>query len=164
MQETIQALGNKYGTRQIRVSLVTFGTPPVVVFDFNTTIPDKESLVKELAKVTKLNSNPDLKAAIKKAEEIFDYSPVRPDSKKVLTVITHRKFNLGESDLRNAVKPLDDKGVRIVTVGLGNAPEQSELTNLTRTVRAVIRPVSNDGGKQVADEILKVILNGGYSF
>lgn len=162
MQQTVQAISDKYGSRKVRISLVTFGTPPVVVFDFNTTIPDKESLAKELAKVTKLSSNPDLQAAIKKAEEIFDYSPVRPDSKKVLTVITHRKFNLGETDIRNAVKPLDDKGVRIVTVGLGSAPEQSELTNLTRTERAVIRPVSNDGGKQVADEILKVILNGEY--
>lgn len=79
MQQTVQAISDKYGSRKVRISLVTFGTPPVVVFDFNTTIPDKESLAKELAKVTKLSSNPDLQAAIKKAEEIFDYSPVRPD-------------------------------------------------------------------------------------
>ena len=160
MKETLQAIGDTYGTRKVRTSLVNFGNPPVVVFDFNTTIPDKDFLAKELAKVTKLNSNPDLPAAIEKTEEIFNYSPVRPDSKKVLTVVTHRKFNLDETTIRNAVKPLDDKGIRIVTVGLNSDPDQSELTNLTLTERAVIRPANSDGGKQVADKILKVILGG----
>lgn len=160
MKDTVQAIADKYGTRQVRISFVSFGQPPVVVFDFNTAIPDKETLAKELGKVTKVTGNPDLTNAIKKAKDIFDNTPVRPESKKVLVVITHRKFNIPSSDIRTAVEPLDKEGIRIITVGLGDGPNNDELKNITRTERAIIRPPSNDEGKQVADEILKVILNG----
>lgn len=164
MKDTVQSIADKYGTTKVRLSFVSFGQTPVVVFDFNTTIPDQETLTKELDKVKKETGNPDLVNTVKKAKEIFDTSPVRRESKKVLTIVTHRKFtNVPISDIRPAVEPLDKDGIRIVTVGIGNDPVQEELKNITRTERAVIRPKPSDEGMQVADEILKVILNGELS-
>lgn len=161
MKDIPQALVDKYGAKNIIISFITFGTPAKIVFDYNTTIPDKETLTKELNKVSKVGSAPDVVDALTKSREVFLSSPVDPESKKVVVFSTHRMFsNFDNQNIKNAVERLDKEGIRVIGLGYGNEPVQEQLKNLTKTERAIIRPPSNDQATQIADNILKIVLNG----
>ncbi|KXJ15894.1 uncharacterized protein LOC110236767 [Exaiptasia diaphana] len=162
MKDIPQALVDKYGSRNIIVSYISYGTPAMVVFNYNTTIPDKETLAKELAKVPKVGSAPDVESALIKSREEFQSSSVDPEAKKVLVLGTHRMFSgFDNQNIKDAVKRIDEEGIRTIAVGFSDEPVQEQLGNITKTGRAIIRPLKSDQGTQIADNILKIALNDG---
>lgn len=164
MTDTVKLIGDKYGIRKIHYSVVTFGNPPKTLFDFENTLPDKETLVKEVDKLPKSDAPLNFDATMKEVEKVFDKTPIKPESKKVLVVMTHKTIGANETVIKNALKPLDEKEIIPLVVGIGSAPSSEEMEEIARTDRKVIRPANDDGGRQVVDEIIKRIIGGKGSF
>ncbi|KAK3753528.1 hypothetical protein QZH41_018026 [Actinostola sp. cb2023] len=163
MTDTVKNMGDKFGIRKFHFSIITFGKDPKTLFDFDTMIPDQPTLIKEVNKVPKASDNPiNFDSTMKKVEQVFDKTTVKPNSKKVLVVITHKTFGVNATVIHNALKPLDEKRIIAVVVAVGDGTNEKELENIARTDRKIIKPSGDDSGRQVVDEIIKSIIGGIY--
>lgn len=160
MTDTVKLMGDKYGIKKIHYSIITFGNPPKTLFDFETTLPDKETLGKEVDKLPKSDAPLNFEETMKEVEKVFDKTPIKPESKKALVIITHKPIGANKTVIKDALKPLDKKEIVPIVVGIGSAPSSEEMEEIARTDRKVIRPANDDGGRQVVDEIIKRIIGG----
>jgi hypothetical protein len=97
---------------------------------------------------------------MKEVEKVFNRTSMAPNSKKILVIMTHKTFGINNTSIRDALKPLDEKEIVPIVVGVGNDPSHEEVEEIARTTRKVIKPGSNVGGRQVVDEIIKIIIGG----
>ncbi|XP_048580141.1 uncharacterized protein LOC5520454 [Nematostella vectensis] len=160
MKDTISSLTKKYG-KKIRPSVVTFDEPPKVLFDFEDTLPTEEALKRKLDRLPKREGLLDFTNTLKKVEDIFNSTELKPTSKKALVVLTDQKFAKSGPSILESMRPLDEKAIRPIVVRLGDDINEEELLGITRTKRKIIKPSDTDGGMQLGDEIIKAILNDG---
>ena len=62
--------------------------------------------------------------------------------------------------IKNAVKPLEKQGIRIITVGIGNSVDIKKLEKIAAVKKDVIKPKNSDKPDKTADEIVARVLNG----
>jgi len=160
MKDTVKNMGDKFGIKKMHFSVVTFGEPPQTLFDFDKTIPDQESLVKKVDELPKQSSPINFDSTMKEVEKVFKSTPIKPNSKKILVVMTHKAFKVNSTVVYNSLRPLDEERVIPIVVKIGNDVPQEEAEDIARTDRKVIEPTADDSGRQVADEIIKAVIAG----
>ena len=73
----------------------------------------------------------------KSAEEVFAVkSGGRPGSSKVLIIVTDGK-STGKESTKQAVKPLEEKGVRVYVVNIGEDTDKDELKDIVPTEKNI---------------------------
>jgi len=136
-----------YGARVIRV--VNFNkTFPISASDLKATIDRQPSLI----------GPPSLKGALQNAFRIFEETLGRPGAKKVLVVITDKNSGAPPSTLATAVRPLEDKGVLVISVGVGEAVERSELNVISPNPMDIISVRLNVNPSVLVERIMDRIL------
>lgn len=95
---------------------------------------------------------------------VFQATSSRPDSRKVLVIITDSNPTNGPDDIIIATEPLNDSGIKIITVGLGMEVDPVELYVITPNKDNALDPKDSDTPKEIAETIMKKILNGNISF
>ena len=76
----------------------------------------------------------------------------RADASKVLVVITDSK-STGKEPLKKAVKPLQDKGIRVFVVDIGDKTDPGELRDITPSDEEVNKVKNPEGAPKVADKL-----------
>lgn len=161
MTDTVKNLGDKFGIRKMHFSIVIFGIEKPL-FDFDNTIPDQESLVKKVNSTPKPKKEISFDSTMKVVEKVFNSSAVKVNSKKVLVVMTHKKFGVNSTVIYDAFKPLNEERVIPIVVKAGDDVNQNEIEGIARTERKIVEPTADDSGRQVADEIIKAVMGGNY--
>ena len=161
MKNAPKYISDTYGPVKFRFSLVNVGPTPTRVFGFDVALPDKESVRKEVDKISPVSGNPSLKPALEEVEKLFNESSPRPNARKINLIFTDRPFGDSLSDIENATKPLDKLGVTNIAVAFGPKPNTWELITLTRAERAVVRlDDEKTTPSQAGDEVMKILLKG----
>lgn len=161
IKKAIKYISDTYGPVKFRFGLVNVGPTPTRVFDFGVALPDKESVRKEIDKISPVSGNLSLKPALVEVEKLFNESSPRPNARKINVILTDRPFGENISDIENAMKPLDKLGVTNIAVGFGPKPSKWELTTITRAERAVVLlDDEKTTPEQAGDEVMKIILDG----
>ena len=81
----------------------------------------------------------------------------RPNANKILVIITDKRSDSSESNVREAAELLEEDGIRIIAVALGRESSPDELETTTPDV---IPAKETDGAKKTADTIMEKVLNG----
>ena len=88
------------------------------------------------------------------ADSLFERS-VRVGASRALVVITAGK-STGSQSLREAIKPLQKKGIRVYVVGVGGGVDKDEIDSIVPTKDNVF-PTTPDNPGKVVDGIVQVI-------
>lgn len=83
MQDTIQSVVTKYGTRDVLYSIITFGSVPVVQLRFGSFVGDSSRLKRFVDNIPRQRGVPALEKALQKGQEVFKDPGARNDAKKV---------------------------------------------------------------------------------
>lgn len=162
MKRTVKSIVEKYGVNRIHYSVIVFGSVAISHINFSYSIPDRNELIRKVARLPKSKDSPDLVKALEKAKQVFDLREVRPNAKKVLVVILDNASVSNKKDLKEAVHVLVNKSVLIIGVGVGSAIDPKELEIITEEIRNVIRVGINKNPDELAKEIMAIILRSKF--
>ena len=159
MKNTIKAFVNKYGVNKIHYSIIVYGDSVIRVVNFNRTFPiSVNDLKAAIDRQPALIGGPVLKDALQETVRIFNETVGRPGAKKVLVVITDKNSGTPSNTLSIAVRPLEDNGVLVISVGIGEAVERSELNVISPNPLDVISARLNANPSVLAERIMDRIL------
>ena len=162
MKRTVKSIVEKYGVNRIHYSVIVFGSVAISHINFSYSIPDRNELIRKVARLPKSKDSPDLVKALEKAKQVFELREVRPNAKKVLVVILDNASVSNKKDLKEAVHVLVNKSVLIIGVGVGSAIDPKELEIITEEIRNVIRVGINKNPDELAKEIMAIILRSKF--
>ncbi|KAL9959434.1 hypothetical protein ACROYT_G032758 [Oculina patagonica] len=158
MQNTLKAFINKYGVNKIHYSIIVYGDSVIRVVSFNRTFPISASDLKAaIYRQPALFGGPVLKDALQEAFRIFNETVGRPGARKVLVVITDKNSGAPSNALANAVRPLEDNWVLVISVGVGYV-ERSELNVISPNPLDVISARLKINPSVLAERIMDRIL------
>lgn len=80
----------------------------------------------------------------------------RVSASKVLIIVTDDKSS-GKEPMKEAMKPLQDKGVRIYIVNIGTRPDEEETKHIVPDERNILTPKTTDEVPKLAPELAKKI-------
>ncbi|XP_078342944.1 coadhesin-like [Oculina patagonica] len=160
MQNTTKQLIDKYGVDKIHYSLIVYGDSVVRVVNFNTSFPISASDLKAAIDAQPpLSGGPVLTDALQEAFRVFNETDVRPNAKKVLVVMPDANSGAADNSLSAAMKPVEDIGVLVLSVGVGSAVDRNELSVISPNPKDVISASLNENPSVVARNIIDRILN-----
>lgn len=159
MKNTIKQFIDQYGVDKIHYSLIVYGHSTVRVVNFNHTFPPSASdLRSAIDAQPAISGGPYLEDALQEAFDVFNETEGRPDAKKVLVVMTDENSGADSNSLSTAVKPVEDLGVLVLSVGVGNAVGGSELSVISPNPLDVISPALGASPSGLANDIMERIL------
>ena len=159
MKSTVKKFINTYGVNKVHYSIIVYGASVTRVVNFNKTFPISASDLKMAIDMQPaLIGGPVLKGALQEAFRVFEETVGRPGAKKVLVVITDKNSGALPNTLAAAVRPLEDKGVLVISVGVGEAVERSELNIISPNPMDVISARLNVNPSVLAERIMDRIL------
>ena len=158
MKNTVKAFINKYGVNKIHYSIIVYGHSVIRVVNFNRAFPiSVNDLKAAIDKQPALEGGPLLKDALQEAFRVFNETVGRPGAKKVLVVITDKNSGAPSNALANAVRPLEDSRVLVISVGIGDV-DRSELNVISPNPLDVISARLNVKPSVLAERIMDRIL------
>lgn len=160
IKDTITAIVDEYGiTDRLRFGLIVFGRNAVQRLSFSEE-SDMNSLKAKIKSSQRPGGEPNLKKALEEAKRLFDSEPTGPDVKRVLVVITDKKSTSRPEDVKKAVLPLEEGGVKIVPVAVGSSAEPSELEVITSNRGYIIETQRKLDPAATAEKIMEKVLKG----
>ena len=130
MKDTIAAIISEYRLDKINYGLIVFGDAATIRIQFGE-YSNVNNLLRDLRFIPKKRSGASLVDALREADSLFSSSDVRPHAKKVLVVITDLASGESSSQVSEAARPIQDKGVKIVAVAIGKEADPKELETFT---------------------------------
>lgn len=159
MKSTVKTFINTYGVNKVHYSIIVYGATVIRVVNFNKTFPISANELKAaIDKQGALMGGPFLEGALKEAFSVFNERMGRPGAKKVLVVITDKNSGASPSTLATAVRRLEEKGVLVISVGIGETVERSELKVISPNPMDVISARLNVNPSVLAERIMDRIL------
>ena len=144
MRDTIKQVIDRYGTDKIHYNVIVFGSGAITVIRFKNTLPISPVALKAAVDALPITTGgPALDNALEEALREFEQPASRPNAKKILVVISDKKSGLSRSILTTAVRKLENKGVLVISVGIGSAVDRDEFKVLSpNPLDVIIVPVS----------------------
>lgn len=130
-KEVIKSIIDTYAMNKLRYGVVVFGSSASIRVSFGDDFPTDENLKNVITILSGSNERPALDEALKKGKELFDEAPERPNARKVLVFITDMKSTSKLADLKEAAKMLEDDGIKVIPVAIGDEVDHVELEETT---------------------------------
>lgn len=157
MQDIVKSTMDKYPPANIYHSVLSFGDPPVVHINFEDKISE-EDRKRAVASIDKTSGKASLDKALDKARDLFKEAAMkRPAAKNILVVIVDKKSDSKLDDVKASSRLLEDDGVKVVVVGVGEEVDKPEIDVVSPT--SILTNTTENPGS-VAEEIIKALGNG----
>lgn len=165
IKDTINTIVDEYGiTSRLRYGLIVFGRNAVQKLSFSEESSDINALKAKIESSQRPIGEPNLQKALEEAKRLFDSESTSPDVKKVLVVITDKKSTSRPEDVKKAVMPLEDGGIKIVPVAVGSSADPSELEGITSNRGYLIETQRELDPDETAEKIMNKVLKGIANF
>lgn len=157
MQTTINDIVSEYDIFRIHYSVIVFGAVAVTRIDFATNVPDKNTLIRDVARLKEIPGDPDLVQALEEARKVYESQAVRPEARRFLVVIMDKQSTNNVVDVNRAVAELDKRDVVVISVAVGNSVNPTDSELITKDPRHRITAAVNKSPDELAKEIIDAI-------
>lgn len=131
MKDTVQRIVDKHGTGSLRYSIILFSDSASIIIRFSEKYSSLDQLKTSIGALPLRTGGSSLTEALKAAKNAFQDSGVRKDATHVLVVITDKRSGEREDDVEKAAKPLEESGIVVIPVGVGDQVNDKELNIIT---------------------------------
>ena len=153
MKDIIKSIANKYSTDRIQYGLITFHYEASIKLPFNGS--SSETLVSLINFLPSETGGPALDKALDAAVILFEGNGVRYDAQKVLVVMVDKRSSGSDVDALKTAMELKEKGVNIITVGVGSEAYPNNLQNITSNPGNVINTTTTEEPEGVGNKIIE---------
>lgn len=158
MRDTINRFITTYGSNKVHYSIIVYGKAVQRVISFNHTFPPSVGELQEaISRHAPISGPTVLKNALQETQTIFQEIPSRPNAKKVLVVFTDSN-SPSDGNLVQAVRPLENNKILVVSVGVGDVNRTELLTISPNPLDVLsVQPTAGPGtlSKRIMDRILR---------
>ena len=130
-KEVIKAIIDTYGMNKLRYGVIVLGPRASTKVSFRDDFPNDDDLKTIVSLLSVPKQLPNLDEALKEGKELFDNAKQRPNARKVLVVIADKKSTSKLSDLKDSAKLLEEDGIKVIPVAIGDEVGHSELEAMT---------------------------------
>ena len=130
-KEVINAIVDTYSMNKLHYGVVVFGSRASTQISFEDVFPSDENLKAFIRGLSGPNGFPALDEALKKGKEMFGNAKERPNARKVLVVIMDKKSTSELDDLKDSAKLLEEDGIKVIPVAIGDEVDHAELKATT---------------------------------
>ena len=156
----IKEVVKQYGMNKVLYSLATLDDKLDIAVKFNQKVGSNSEFMGYVDSVPSKIGGSDLAKILEEAQTIFtEDNGGRVTAKKVLVVIIDGKSSSRVNDIEDAVRVVEDVGIRVIPVGIDQA-EKAELETLTLVEEDVLMPSKDESPEDTAKEIMDRALNG----
>ena len=138
MKDAVQRIVDTHGTGSLRYSIILFSDSANIIIRFSEKYSSLDQLKTSIEALPLRSGGSSLTEALKAAKNAFQDSGVRKDATHVLVVITDKRSGEREDDVRKAAKPLEESGIVVIPVGVGDQVNDKELDIITSNKDNVI--------------------------
>ena len=161
MKNIMKEIIDKYGRDRVHYSVITYGERPSIQMRFADSFPTVSDLKKIITSLPKPSRGSELRRSLVEAKKLFIDDPsARPDAKKIVVVITDKESDNTEGDLKESSLTLEQSGIRIIAVTIGNEANPEELESIVTKPSDVIATQEEDKPQAVADKIMDIATKG----
>lgn len=154
MKQIFKAMIDTYGRDQVNYSLITFGETPSVKIRFSDSFSTDEELKNLVDAVPRSSGSPALAETMNVAEKLFKGGTSRDTATKILVIMMDNKSGSAAKDVKEKGKSLDESGVRVIAVGVGDQFDATELNRTTPYKKDIISTSKTNDPEQIAKKIL----------
>ena len=155
MKDIIKAMVEAYGKQKVHYSLITFGDTPSVKVKFSELFPTDDMLKGFIDAIPRSSGTPALAKALDEARKLFEDAASRENATKILVVMMDNKSGSEPEDVKEKGKALEEAGIRVIAVAVGNQADVMELNNTTPHEGDVITTDKTGDPDKTAKEIME---------
>ena len=156
IKDVIKSFINKYSLDRLRYGIISYGSTPRIDLTLRDSL--NRDVTQQVDAIVRPGGTPDLARALQLGEQLL--SSARPNVQKVLVIITDVKSGSSLSQVKLAVKSLDNKDIRVFAVAIGNEVDSTELSTATGSSKNIINSSKTDEPGKVREEIMTKIRQG----
>ena len=159
-QEVIKAIIDTYGMTKLRYGVIVFGSRASSRISFGDVFLSDENLKNMIGLLSGPNELPALGEALKKGKELFDNAEERPNARKVLVVITDKKSTSRLDDLKGSAKLLEEDGIKVIPVAIGDEVDHAELKETTPEKTNIVNASTGVDVMDLKNRIMNKVFKG----
>lgn len=159
-KEVIKSIIDTYAMNKLRYGVIVFGSSASIKVSFGDDFPTDEDLKNVITILSGSNELPALDEALKKGKELFDDAQERPNARKVLVVITDKKSTSKLDDLKASAKMLQDNGIKVIPVAIGDEVDHVELEETTSDKTNVVNVTTDVDVIDLKEKIMSKVFKG----
>ena len=157
MKEIMKSMIEKYSLGKIYYSIISFGVP-LINFDNELT---KEDLKETIDQIRKTSGKADLDKTLDEARKLFKTVEIkRPNADNNLVIIVDKKSDSKLEDIAVSSGLLEEQGVKVITIGIGEEVDETEIETTTGNKNNVILANKTDDPSLVAEEVVEKVEKG----
>ena len=131
MKEIVKYIAETYGQTKILYGLLIFGSSPEITVNFSDYFRTIDSFKSFLDRVQRKSGRPDVDKALALSKEMFTRGAInRLGAKQFLVIIMDGKTVNSQEDLSKAVMPLENDGIKIITVVMPPNADEKQLKQI----------------------------------
>lgn len=161
-KEVIKAIIDAYSMNKLRYGVIVFGSSASIKVSFGDDFPSDEGLKTVIDFLSGSKETPDLDDALKKGKELFDEAQERPNARKVLVIIIDKKSTSKLDDLKASAKLLQNDGIKVVPVAIGDEVDRVEVVETTPDKTNVVNVTTDVDVMELKEKIMAKVLKGKY--
>lgn len=138
MKDTVQRIVDTHGTGSLRYSIILFSDSASIVIRFSEKYSSLDQLKASIEALPISTGGSSLTEALQAAKNAFQDSGVRKDATHVLVVIMDKRSGEREDDVKKGAMPLEESGIVVIPVGIGDQVNDKELDIITSNKDNVI--------------------------
>lgn len=138
MKDTVQRIVDTHGTGSLRYSIILFSDSASIIIRFSEKYSSLDQLKASIEALPISTGGSSLTEALQAAKNAFQDSGVRKDATHVLVVIMDKRSGEREDDVKKGAKPLEESGIVVIPVGIGDQVNDKELDIITSNKDNVI--------------------------
>lgn len=162
LRDAVKSIINKHDPDRIRYSIVIFDDSATPVVSFSKDPQDIQTLLRAIDKLPQPSGLPDLKKLLEEAKKVFENNSGRSKANKVLVVVTDAKSPSTTDDIKEAASPLEEEGITIIAVAVGDEASSNQLEKMTPDKQPPLSVDKDEDPDDMGDKIMDKVLEGGY--
>ena len=160
MKNTIKAIVTEYGTSKVQYFIIVYGDVVRAAIGSLGKTPDVYNQL--IGTISPASGGSRMDSGLEEAKKVFDKNVTRPNATNVVVVLTDSRSTGDDINTKKmkAGKDLDNMGIKIILVGIGQAADKTELEAVAPYKENIILTPSNTNPLQLANQIMGTMFKG----
>ena len=163
LKDAVKSIVDKYSPDKIRYSVIVFDDSQTSVVSFTKDPQDVKKLIRIVDRMPQPSGLPDFKELLEKAKDVFRNDSGRPQTNKILVVLTDSESPTTSTDIKEASKVLWKDEITVIGVAVGPKANLRKLEKMTPDKRSPLNASKDMDPNDLGDKIMKEVLEGWYT-
>lgn len=161
LRNALKNIIQMYDPDRVRYGVIIYGDSASLVVRFSKDPQEVKKLTRDIDELSQPSGLPNLEGLLQEAKKVFEQDSGRPKANKVLVVVTDAKSSSTSDNIKQAAKPLEEDGVTVVAVTVGDEANNKQLEKMIPDKQTPLSIDKEGEPNEIGEKIMEKVLEGG---